>query len=72
MTIAATQTAGDFKANRDVIHASFEILQDRGFVVRQSGVWCFTRPFRDVHADELIGWDGLWMSGPDLSRRAGR
>jgi hypothetical protein len=48
------------------------VLQDRGFVVRESGVWRFTRPFRQEHADELIGWDGLWMPGPDFSGRATR
>lgn len=66
MTIAATREAGDYKANRDVIHATFEVLQDRGYVVRESGVWRFTFPFRQNHADELSNWNGFWMPGPDF------
>jgi hypothetical protein len=72
MTVAATREAGDFKTNRDLIHAAFEMLQDRGFVVRESGVWRFTRPFTQANADDLSQWDGLFMPGPDLSRRTSR
>ena len=67
MTVAATQEASEFKANRDLIHAVFEMLQDRGFVVRESGVWRFRRPFTQANADDLSRWDGLFMAG-----RAGR
>jgi len=67
MTIAATHESGDFKTNRDVIHAVFELLQDRHFVVRTNGCWRFTRAFRQEHADELIAWDGLWTPTRDCN-----
>ena len=72
MTVAMTRDAGDFKRNRDLVHACFEIMQDRGFVIRESGCWRFTRAFLQEHADELSMWDGLFMPGPDLGRRVGR
>ena len=72
MTVSVTRETSEFKANRDVIHAAFEMLNDRGFVTRESGVWRFTRPFTQAHADELSQWDGFFMGPLGSGRHTSR
>jgi len=47
------------KACRDVYRSAFDLLVDARYVVRESSLWRFKRPFTLSNVDELLSWTGM-------------
>jgi hypothetical protein len=58
LVVASVGEAGP-KACRDVYRAAFDLLLDTKYVVRESSLWRFKRPFTNKDVDELLNWTGM-------------
>lgn len=58
LVVASVGAAGP-KACRDVYRAAFDLMLDARYVVRESSLWRFKRPFTIGDVDELLSWTGM-------------